>query len=105
MNEGFYVVLPLLGPSNPRDAVGKLFIDGFFDPLGYYLSNTDNEEWGYVKSGVSGFATYADIVDDLENLRETSVDFYGALRSLYRQRREAEIRNREQGALPALGGR
>lgn len=105
MNEGFYLVLPLLGPSSPRDAIGKLLVDGYFDPFGFYLSETDNEHWGYVKSGVSGFTTYADIVDDLENLRETSVDFYGALRSLYRQRREAEIRNREQGAVPALGGR
>jgi phospholipid-binding lipoprotein MlaA len=105
MNEGFYIVLPLLGPSSPRDAIGKLVVDGYFDPLGYYLDDTDNEEWGYVKSGVSGFSTYAGIVDDLENLRETSVDYYGAIRSLYRQRREAEIRNREQGAVPTLGVR
>jgi phospholipid-binding lipoprotein MlaA len=105
MNEGFYLVLPLLGPSSPRDAVGKLLVDGYFDPLGYYLNDTDNTEWGYVRSGVSGFSTYAGIVDDLENLRETSVDFYGALRSLYRQRREAEILNREQGAVPTLGVR
>jgi len=105
VGEGFYLVLPLLGPSNPRDAIGKLFVDGYFDPFGYYLANTDNEEWGFVRSGTSGFVEYAGIVDDLDNLRQTSVDFYGALRSLYRQRREAEIRNREQGAVPALGGR
>ena len=105
MNEGFYLVLPLLGPSNPRDAVGKLLIDGYFDPLGYYLDATDNEEYGYVRSGVSGFTEFTGIVDDLDNLRETSVDFYGALRSLYRQRRAAQIRNQEQGAVPALGGR
>ena len=105
LDEGFYLVLPLLGPSNPRDAVGKLFVDGYFDPLGYYLSETDNDEWGYVRSGVGGFTEYTGIVDDLDNLRETSVDFYGALRSLYRQRRAAQIRNQEQGAVPALGGR
>jgi phospholipid-binding lipoprotein MlaA len=105
VGEGFYLVLPLLGPSNPRDAIGKLLVDGYFDPLGYYLDNTDNENWGYVRSGVSGFDEYAGIVDDLDNLRQTSVDFYGALRSLYRQRRAAEIRNQEQGAVPAIGGR
>lgn len=105
VGEGFYLVLPLLGPSNPRDAVGKLLVDSYFDPLGYYLDNTDNENWGFVRSGVSGFNEYAGIVDDLDNLRQTSVDFYGALRSLYRQRRAAEIRNQEQGAVPALGGR
>lgn len=104
VGEGFYLVLPLLGPSNPRDAIGKFLVDGYFDPLGYHLDDTDNQNWGYVRSGVGGFVDYTEIVDDLDNLRETSVDFYGALRSLYRQRREAEIRNREQGAVPSLGG-
>ncbi len=104
LGEGFYLVLPLLGPTNPRDAVGKLFVDNFFDPLSYYLNNTDRSEWGYVRAGASGFITYADIVDDMDNLRQTSVDFYGALRSLYRQRRAAEIRNQEEGAVPSLGG-
>lgn len=104
VGEGFYLVLPLLGPSNPRDAIGKFLVDGYFDPLGYHLDDTDNKNWGYVRSGVGGFVDYTEIVDDLDNLRETSVDFYGALRSLYRQRREAEIRNREQGAVPSLGG-
>jgi phospholipid-binding lipoprotein MlaA len=105
VGEGLYLVLPLLGPSNPRDAVGRLLVDSYFDPLGYYLDNVDEEEWSYVRAGVSGFDEYAGIVDDLDNLRQTSVDFYGALRSLYRQRRAAEISNREQGAIPALGGR
>jgi phospholipid-binding lipoprotein MlaA len=104
MGEGFYLVLPLLGPSNPRDAVGKLFVDNYFDPLSYYLDNTDREEWSYTRTGMNGLVTYAGIVDDLDNLRQTSVDFYGALRSLYRQRRAAEIRNQEQGAVPSLGG-
>jgi phospholipid-binding lipoprotein MlaA len=104
LGEGFYLVLPLLGPSNPRDAVGKLFVDNYFDPLGYYLDNTDRSEWSYVRAGMNGFVTYADIVEDMDNLRQTSVDFYGALRSLYRQRRSAEIRNQEEGAVPSLGG-
>jgi phospholipid-binding lipoprotein MlaA len=72
--------------------------------LGYYLDNTDRTEWGYVRTGLNGVVTYAGIVDDLDNLRQTSVDFYGALRSLYRQRRAAEIQNKEQGAVPSLGG-
>ena len=33
-SEGPYLVLPLLGPSNPRDAVGR-GVDVFFDPLTY----------------------------------------------------------------------
>ena len=44
-------------------------------------------------TGVNGIVTYASVVNDLDRMRETSVDFYGALRSLYRQKRAAEISN------------
>ncbi|MDA0240048.1 MAG: VacJ family lipoprotein [Proteobacteria bacterium] len=93
VGEGFYLVLPIFGPSNPRDAIGIFGVDPFFDPLGYYLSNTNRDEFAYARTGINGLVTYAGIVDDLDRVRETSVDFYGALRSLYRQRRESEIRN------------
>ena len=33
-DEGIYRMLPLLGPSNPRDAIG-LVADGFLDPVSY----------------------------------------------------------------------
>ncbi len=93
VGEGFYLVLPLLGPSNPRDAFGKHFVDSYFDPLGYYLENTDREEWGYARTALQGIVTYAEIVDELETLKESSIDFYGAIRSLYRQKRAADIAN------------
>ena len=93
VGEGFYLVLPLFGPSTPRDAVGKLYIDSFFDPLGYYLNNTEQTEISYARTGVGGLVALSDVIGDLDTLRETSVDFYGALRSLYRQQRLAEIRN------------
>lgn len=96
IGEGFYLVLPIFGPSSPRDAVGKLFFDSFVDPLGYYLGNTDQAELSYTRTGLSGLATLAGVIDELGTLRETSVDYYGALRSLYRQRRAAEIRNSDE---------
>ncbi|MBN06701.1 MAG: ABC transporter [Rhodospirillaceae bacterium] len=93
IGEGFYLVLPLLGPSNPRDGIGQFFVDSFFDPVGYYLDAKDFDAAGYGLKSLGGIVTYAGIVNELEHLRETSIDFYGALRSLYRQRREALIRN------------
>jgi len=96
VGEGFYLVLPLLGASSPRDAFGKHFVDSYFDPLGYYLDNTDWEEWGYARTGLQGIVTYAEIVDELETLKESSIDFYGAIRSLYRQKRAADIANQSQ---------
>ena len=93
VGEGFYLILPLLGPSNPRDAFGQIFVDSFFDPLGYYLDENDLNEVGYGISTLGGVSTYAKVVDHLQRLRETSIDFYGTLRSLYLQRRKSEILN------------
>lgn len=97
VGEGLYLVLPIIGPSNPRDGFGKLFVDGFLDPLGLWLDNTGRGEIAWALTGVNGVVTYANVVNDLDRMRETSVDFYGALRSLYRQKRAAEISNGNVG--------
>ena len=101
LGEGFYLVLPLLGPSNPRDGIGRFFVDSFFDPLGYYLDDLDSDAVGYGLKALDGIATYAGIVNELDQLRETSIDFYGTLRSLYRQQREAQIKNQSSGDAPS----
>lgn len=102
VGEGLYLVLPLLGPSNPRDAVGKFLVDPFFDPLGMYLSNTDRDAESYARLGVSAIDEYAGLVDELEQIRKTSVDYYAAIRSLYRQKRLTEISNGREEDLPAI---
>lgn len=102
MGEGFYLVLPLLGPSNPRDAVGKYVVDPFFDPLGMYLSNTDRDAEAWARTGVSAVDEYAGVVEELEQIKKTSVDFYAAIRSLYRQKRQTEISNGREEDLPQI---
>ena len=102
IDEGFYLVLPLLGPSNPRDAIGQFLVDPLFDPLGYYLNDQDFEAVEYGLTVLGGIATYAGIVNQIDQLRETSIDFYGTLRSLYRQRREAQFKNQLTGRVPAF---
>lgn len=96
VGEGPYLVLPILGPSNPRDAIGRFGVDMFLDPVGLYLTNTEQEEWQYARIGVNALTEYAAFVEELDALRETSIDYYAALRNLYRQRRNAEIENLEQ---------
>jgi len=103
VGEGFYLVLPILGPSNPRDAVGRFGVDYFLDPVGLWLNNTDREDWQWARRGAEGFTAYADIVNELDTLEETSMDFYAAVRSFYRQKRQAEIRN-QNGLGGASGG-
>ena len=38
LDEGPYLMMPILGPTNPRDGVG-LVVDIFFDPLTYLVSD------------------------------------------------------------------
>lgn len=102
VGEGFYLVLPVFGPSNPRDAIGKFLVDGYFDPLGLYLSNTDQDNVAFTLAAVRGIDEYAGIVDELNQVKKTSVDYYAAIRSLYRQKRKTEIRNGSVLELPPI---
>lgn len=102
VGEGFYLVLPIFGPSNPRDAIGKLVVDGYFDPIGLWLDNTDQTEVIYSLMAARGIDEYAGIVDELNQVKKTSVDYYAAVRSLYRQKRKAEINNGSILELPPI---
>ena len=102
VGEGFYLVLPIFGPSSPRDAVGKLLVDSYFDPIGLWLDNTDRDEVIYALFAAKGIDEYAGIVDELNQVKKTSVDYYAAVRSLYRQKRKAEINNGSILELPPI---
>ncbi len=92
--EGFYLVLPLLGPSNPRDALG-IVTEYFVDPFNIWMRNEDTEEWIIVRSVVTGINFRARNLETIDELQRTSLDFYIAVRSLYRQRRIDAIANGE----------
>ncbi len=102
MGEGFYLVLPIFGPSSPRDAIGKFVIDPYLDPLGLWLGNTDRQNIEYTLTGAKGLDEYAGIVDELNQVKKTSVDYYAAVRSLYRQKRKTEINNGSILELPPI---
>jgi phospholipid-binding lipoprotein MlaA len=95
MNSGPYLVLPLLGPSNFRDGSGEV-VDGFLDPAGYYI----REEYGLggtvVRYTVDAIDWRAANLKTIDELRNSSLDFYATVRSAYRQRRAHEIRNGHQ---------
>ena len=87
-----FLMLPLLGPSNPRDALG-FGVDWVADPVGHIMP----AEGGLARSITSGVSQRAEFLDEYETLESTSVDFYAALRELYKQYRENDIRD---GARP-----
>jgi phospholipid-binding lipoprotein MlaA len=90
LGEGFYLVLPLLGPSNPRDALGY-GIEWFADPVDLYLEHEHLKWASWTRTGVSAVSMREAYLDILDDVKRTSLDYYSAMRSLYRQRRAAEI--------------
>ena len=97
VGEGCYVVLPVLGPSTARDALGSLGNymggDAWYNVTvkndTHYFSNFDY----YASKGVGGVDFRAKNLDDINNLEENSIDFYASVKSLYLQDRRKRILN------------
>lgn len=90
VGEGPYLVIPILGPRPPRDAIGLAVDSVLFDPLGYvdlafYI--------GLGRTAIRGVDERSRHIESLDEIEETSIDFYATIRSLYRQRRSDEIRD------------
>jgi phospholipid-binding lipoprotein MlaA len=101
--DGPFVMLPLFGPSNPRDTVGRV-VDFLADPFNMWATNTNREQFKFARSGTLAVDNRADSLDLIDDLEKTSLDFYTAIRSLYRQRRADEISNGKGSAnRPAPG--
>ena len=96
-NGGFYLVLPLAGPSNARDAAG-LMADYAVDPF-RILTYALNIDW-LVTTGPRWAATVVDVrsrtLYALDDLEKNSVDYYAALRSAYTQQRADLIRQKRE---------
>lgn len=107
VDEGPYLMLPFIGPSSGRDAIG-IIVDAGLDPLrwwGYNSSDFVVEHNGMIRTGAEAIDTRSRNYKQLEDLEETSLDFYATVRSLYRQQRESLIRNGspDEDALPNIG--
>lgn len=95
MGSGPYIVLPFLGPSSGRDAVGRV-VDWLTNPFNY----VDNDEFVYGRLAVTAVDARARNLELLDEVYRNSVDPYATIRSAYAQRRAALIRNNE----PREGG-
>ena len=82
IGDGAYLVIPLLGPSNVRDAVGKV-VDFKTDPITYVNHmRTRNVLWG-----VRMISNRTDLLDTSKILDTAALDPYEFLRDAYQQRR------------------
>jgi phospholipid-binding lipoprotein MlaA len=89
---GPYVVLPILGPSNPRDTVG-LVAGWYADPANGVASAEDVGWVAYPRAAVEGIDLRSRNIEILDRIESTSLDYYATIRSLYSQRRDAKIRH------------
>ena len=94
VGEGPFVELPLLGPSNPRDAVGTV-VDLALNPL-TFVGGAPATIAGATTGGANFVDKRAEHLHDLDELERNSLDYYATLRSVYRQHREAEINAAKQ---------
>lgn len=87
VGHGFYLVLPLFGPSNLRDGVGRVG-DYFLDPLPYVIDGS------WELTGVKAYdrVNALSLDDDTyEKIKEDALDTYLFVRDAYMQRRQALI--------------
>jgi phospholipid-binding lipoprotein MlaA len=97
VGSGPYLMMPLLGPSNPRDLFGTV-IDFAFDPLSF-LAPT---EVSLGRRGATVISFREANLETLDELQRTSIDFYAATRTLAQQLRDTQIRNGAPAPLDEL---
>jgi len=101
VGDGFYIVLPLFGPSNLRDTTGMV-LTMMTDPINAYAVS-EGEAWLVpMRTAANAVDQRSKIIDEVNALRDNSVDYYAAVRSSYYQNRKAAINNVDDSELTPL---
>ncbi len=102
ISAGPYLVLPLFGPSNIRDALG-LGVDSVMSPWGYLADlggNGTRNRFEIAYIGGEGLVKREQNIEAIDALREGSLDFYAQMRSVYRQYRAKQIGHQSTAGMP-----
>ena len=100
VHDGPYLVLPLLGPSNPRDAIGQA-ADVCMDPFRYVARKQNSPTLTTTGREVaSGIDERSRNLDSLDEMQRQSIDFYAAMRSFFRQNRATVLRHGQAPPAP-----
>jgi len=91
-NGGPYLVLPILGPTNPRDGIGR-GVDSYIDPWRYVSRDVGISHFMWTRFVVDGIDKRVRAGPELDEIEKSSIDFYASLRSLFRQNRAKELDN------------
>jgi len=84
-----YLLVPIVGPSNPRDITGKV-VDVFLDPL-KFVTVPGGILTSIGHAGASQLDAHSEHPDRLQTIIDTSTDPYAAERHDARERRQNEI--------------
>ncbi len=91
MAEGPYLMLPIFGPSNIRDAIGR-GVDAVLDPVSFaFRINSIGVEGRLSQPVITGIEKREKYLDYIEEIKKSSLDYYATMRSLYRQKRKKDI--------------
>ncbi len=96
---GCYLVLPVLGPSTARDAIG-LIADSYIDPFAH-ITIREKELFGvsgndidyYSLKGTTAVNFRSENIINFNSIEKNSIDLYSSFKSIYLQDRENKIRN------------
>ena len=101
-DSGCYFVLPILGPTTARDAIG-LIGNAFIDPVYQITHDTEmsagignsnySEHNYYFYRGTGAIDFRAKNIESFDSLEKNSIDLYASLKSLYLQDRNKKIAN------------
>ncbi len=90
VGSGPYLVLPFIGPSTVRDAIGRV-ADGAMDPKTYFLSTvevTATDAGTMVTNAVNERSLNLELFESVDRY---SLDMYSAVQDFYMQNRERQI--------------
>lgn len=94
VGDGPFLMLPFLGPSNPRDLVGFV-AEALGSPSNVVFSRAVANSIDYSLTAVELVDLRARALDSVDKLLETSTDPYVALRSAYIQQRRFQVKDGE----------
>ncbi|MBI3507126.1 MAG: VacJ family lipoprotein [Proteobacteria bacterium] len=97
VNDGPYLMLPVLGSSNGRDVVG-LVVDAFLDPFNLLTRGADANWAPYARDGSTAVHERDENKQQIEDIERSATDLYATVRRITVDRRRGEIRNSEPGS-------
>lgn len=98
---GPFLFLPVLGPSSPRDGIGR-GVDIAQDPITWVGQGAAVTALDWSRYGMSAIDARERVLDEVASIKKTALDPYATFRSLYRQHRASEIENQRKPEPPTV---